>query len=81
MNALEMPDRSQALWVGTPLGQRPNAYGEVRQFLLPHSKLNVQYLTKFWELMKGANLEFAPVDVQIQLAFSEYTEGKVLIRF
>lgn len=76
MNALEMRDRYGALWVGTPPGQRPNAYGEVKQFALPHSKINVQYSTKFWELMKGSDLPFAPVDVQIQTTFAEYAKGR-----
>jgi hypothetical protein len=75
MNALEMRNTLNALWVGEAPGQKPNAYGEVRQFQLPNSKIVVQYSTKFWELMKGSDIAFVPVDVPVQMSFSDYTKG------
>lgn len=76
MNAIEMRDRWNALWVGAPPGQKPNSYGEVRRFSLPHSKIEVQYSTKFHELMKGFNLAFAPVDIAIKQTFADYQKGR-----
>lgn len=37
---------------------------------------DVQYSTKFWELMKGSDLPFAPVDIPVQAAFADYAQGR-----
>jgi len=76
MNMLEMRDRMNAILVGEPSGQKPNAYGEVRRFQLPHSKIEVQYSTKFWELMKDSDSPYLPVDIHVEPTFADYTQGR-----
>jgi C-terminal processing protease CtpA/Prc len=46
MAALDLERRFGALLVGEPTGGKPNAYGDIGRFELPHSKLVVQYSTK-----------------------------------
>ncbi len=48
MNAYQLRAAAGCRLVGEPTGGTPNGYGEVRQFRLPHSKLNVQYSTKLF---------------------------------
>jgi hypothetical protein len=50
MAALDLERRFGALLVGEPTGGKPNAYGDVRSFELPHSKLVVRYSTQWFEL-------------------------------
>lgn len=76
MNAFQMRSRYNAIWVGESPGQKPNAYGEVKKFTLPNSKLDVQYSTKFWEEIKGSNLPYLPVDVPVAQAFADYRTGR-----
>ncbi|MGH9902754.1 MAG: hypothetical protein ACRD68_13175, partial [Pyrinomonadaceae bacterium] len=75
-NAIEMRDLFGAIWVGAPPAQRPSAYGEVKVFQLPHSKIDVRYSTKFYGEIKGSNLSFVPVDIPVQAAFADYREGR-----
>jgi hypothetical protein len=49
MAALDLERRFGALLVGEPTGGKPNAYGQIRRFELPHSKLLVQYSTKLFK--------------------------------
>lgn len=58
MNAGELRAATNAKLVGTPTGGKPNSYGEVKTFTLPHSRLTVQYSTKFWR--RAANGEDPP---------------------
>lgn len=48
MNAYQLRSATACLLVGEPTGGSPNGYGEVRQFRLPHSRLNVQYSTRLF---------------------------------
>ncbi len=76
MNMLEMRDRMNAVLIGEPSGQKPNAYGEVRRFQLPHSKIEIQYSTKFWELMKNSDSPYLPVDIHVEPTFADYAQGR-----
>ena len=49
MNAYQLTNATKCLLVGEPTGGTPNGYGEVKQFRLPNSKLNVQYSTKLFK--------------------------------
>jgi hypothetical protein len=76
MNAIELRDQLNALWIGTPPGERPNNYGEVRKFELPHSKIEISYSTKYFELVKGSKLPYVPVDITVEPTFSDYEQGR-----
>lgn len=78
MNARELQFYTNAIWVGEPSGQKPNAYGEVREFVLPNSNLKVSYSTKFFELVKAEKRSFLPVDVPVERRFVDFTAGRDL---
>lgn len=76
MNAIELRDQFGGLWIGTPPGERPNNYGEVRKFELPNSKIEVSYSTKYFELVKDSKLPFVSVDISAEPIFDDYIEGR-----
>ena len=55
MAAIDFRNRLQAILVGEPPGERPNSYGEVRLLTLPNSRLDVQYSTRFFRMMKDSD--------------------------
>ena len=52
-NAMELEEKTQASTVGEPTGQKPNHYGEVKTFPLPHWGIDVYYSTTFWKRVDG----------------------------
>jgi C-terminal processing protease CtpA/Prc len=64
-----------ATLIGEPTGQKPNAYGEVRWFTLPHSQIIVHYSTKYWHTEPGDRPSLDP-DVLIEPTSAEYLAGK-----
>jgi hypothetical protein len=46
--AMDLKRRAHATLVGAPTGGKPNSYGEIQMFELPHSHLKVQYSTKLF---------------------------------
>ncbi|HET6164923.1 MAG TPA: hypothetical protein VFG37_14735 [Planctomycetota bacterium] len=75
MNALQMRAGYGALLVGEPTGGKPNAYGEVKSFELPHSKLLVQYSTQYFEQVPGDPASVEP-DVVAPLSWAHWSEGR-----
>lgn len=74
-NARTLKSITQAILIGEPTGQKPNAYGEVRGFQLPHSKLNVNHSTKFWKRMEGDPPTLEP-DLFVEPTWAEYAAGR-----
>lgn len=64
-----------AIVVGEPPGEKLNSYGEVRQLTLPNSRLNVQYSTKYFKLVKDDEAEFKP-DVLVRQTIGEWRAGR-----
>jgi hypothetical protein len=75
LNALRLKRETKAILVGEPTGQRPNSYGEVKAMTLPHSKLRVQYSTRYFKTMDGDPPALAP-DIQVELSSSDYVSGR-----
>jgi Peptidase family S41 len=75
LNALKLKRETKAILVGEPTGQRPNSYGEVKTMTLPHSKLRVQYSTKYFKTMDGDPPTLAP-DIQVERSSSDYVSGR-----
>lgn len=71
LNALEFKQTLRAILIGEPTGQKPNAYGEVRAFVLPNSRLPVRYSTKFWQTVPGDPASLEP-DVLIEPTSTDY---------
>ena len=65
MAALDLRDKLRAVLVGEPVGEKPNSYGEVRTFTLPHSQLEVQYTVKFFRLMPNGDPPTVSPDVLV----------------
>ncbi len=53
MGVVDLKQKAHAVLVGEPNGERPNHYGEVRQFKLPYSGLTVSYSTKNFREVPG----------------------------
>ena len=75
MNAIQMRAGYGALLVGEPTGGKPNAYGEVKGFELPHSKLLVQYSTKYFDQVPGDPASVEP-DLVAPLSWAHWSAGR-----
>jgi hypothetical protein len=76
MNARELQVYTKALLAGEPSGQKPNAFGEVKEFFLPNTNLKVRYSTKYHELVEGETKPFLPVDIMVERTFSDFVSGR-----
>jgi len=52
-NAIDFRDKTKAMLVGEPIGEKPNSWSENDEFVLPNSHLTVSYSTKFYEFAPG----------------------------
>lgn len=75
LNAMELKKRLGARLVGEPTSGKPNHYGEVKTFRLPHSKLLVQYSTKLFQRVAGDPKTLIP-DVQVPQRAVDLLAGK-----
>jgi hypothetical protein len=75
LNAITFKNTTRAILVGEPTGGKPNSFGEVKYFTLPHSGIMVNYTIKYFNTMPGDPLSLDP-DVIRQLSFAEYAAGK-----
>lgn len=75
LNALELKRRLGATLVGEPTSGKPNHYGEVKTFRLPHSKLLVQYSTKLFQRVEGNPKTLMP-DVRVSQRAADLLAGK-----
>lgn len=48
LNAIQLKNDLGAILVGEPTGGKPNHFGEVREFILPNSRLVVRYSIKYF---------------------------------
>src|SRR5262249_25597824 len=71
LHAARLKEKLGATLVGEPTGQKPNAYGEVRTFALPHSQILVRYSTKYWRTTAGDPPSLEP-DVLVRAAAAHY---------
>lgn len=77
LNALELQQRCGAVLVGTPTGQKPNAFGEVRTFKLPSSGIEIQYSTKeFRTAPAGTDPESMMPDIEIEASVQDFAAGR-----
>ena len=74
LNALDFFEYCGARLIGEPTSGRPNHFGEVKTFQLPHSKAIVSYSTKYFQKVEGDPPTIEP-DVRIELSFSEFQQG------
>ena len=75
LNTWRLQKAFKATVAGEPSAQRPNTYGDVRNFLLPNSKLRVEYCTKYFHIVPG-DPESLAVDMPVELAARDYFAGR-----
>jgi hypothetical protein len=73
-NAAQFRERTAALLVGEPIGERPNSYQEPREMRLPNSHLVVRYSTRYYSFVpEGENL-IRP-DQEVVTSWNDYKDG------
>jgi len=75
LNAVSLHKDLHAVLIGEPTGQKPNAYGEVKTFKLPHSQIEVRYSTKFWQTEDGDRPSMEP-DVRVEPSSADFLAGR-----
>lgn len=75
LNAITLQSRTRAILVGEATGGKPNAYGEVRNFTLPHSGLTVNYSTKFFRLVASDPPALMP-NVFVEYPWAAFQAGR-----
>jgi len=69
-------DGLQAILVGEPTGNKPNHYGQASLFELPNSKLEVQYSTKHFQLVKADDPPAFYPDVPVAVSLQDFLAGR-----
>jgi hypothetical protein len=72
--AYEFRTRTSATLLGEPPAQRPNTFGNMRSFELPHSRMTVTYSTRWFDLVEGKSDTFEP-DVRTPLTPAMIVNG------
>jgi hypothetical protein len=60
LNAIDLHEQLKATLVGEPTGGSLNSYGEVGHFVLPNSKIQINYTTKYFEKKNAAPTALKP---------------------
>lgn len=75
LNAIDFSRLTNATFYGEPTGGKPNHYGEVRLFTLPHSGIAVQSSTRLFQIVPGDPESFFP-NVRVELSSADYFSGR-----
>lgn len=70
--AAEFKNRTNATFCGEPTGGSLRHYGDVRNFKLPNSKLEIRYSTKYFD--KGPGDSLVP-ECKVDYSIKDYVEG------
>ena len=76
MNAVSITDQTKATLIGSPTGGKPNHFGNVRTFVLPNSRLTVQYSTAWYTLIPGRDPASLEPDVAVPMTSADYFSGR-----
>lgn len=75
INAMDFKEVLGAIVVGEPTSGTPNHFGEVRQFVLPSSRLRVGYSTKRFGDPAAPSVPLQP-DLVAEMSFADYSSGR-----
>ena len=75
-NAIELRRELHATLVGEATGERPNGYGEVKWFRLPHARLFVQYSTRYQRMVKDGDPSALEPDVRAARTLEDALAGR-----
>lgn len=73
--ALDLRSECHAVLIGEPTGAKPNAYGDMRSFRLPNSRVEVTYSTKYFRLIKDGDPEALYPDVAVTCSLEDFVSG------
>jgi hypothetical protein len=76
MNAVELRRDLHAILIGEPSGSAPNEYGEIKNFVLPNSKIEITYATKYFRLLKDSNPSAVYPDVTVYRSTEDFLTGR-----
>lgn len=76
LNAKELRDRCGAVLLGEPTGQKPNALGEVRSFVLPGTGVIVRYSTRRFITEPDADPPSMMPDVPVEATAADHFAGR-----
>jgi hypothetical protein len=74
--AIVLKQDLKAILVGEAPGEKPNSYGEVRQLTLPHSRLVIQYSTKFFRMTGSSDRPTYEPDVVVRRSIADALAGR-----
>lgn len=78
MNAIELKNLCGATLIGSPTGGKPNAYGEIQSFTLPHSGITVTYCTKLFKRWPE-DVDAVPADVEVEMTWADFVAGRDVV--
>ncbi len=74
INTVDFMNLAEVVTVGEETGGRPNHFGEVKRFVLPESKLVVNYSTKYFSLLEEDVPSLMP-QLVAPISFEDYMHG------
>jgi C-terminal processing protease CtpA/Prc len=74
--AVDFRDDLHAILIGEPSGEKPNSYGEIKYLTLPNSKVEVQYSTKFFTIIKNGDPTTFDPDVSVPHSLADALAGR-----
>jgi hypothetical protein len=70
--AIDLKREAGAILVGESTGGKPNSYGEMPSFRLPHSQLVVTYCVKYFRLLQDADPPSLHPDLPAAIALTDF---------
>jgi len=74
INTVDLMECGKVVLVGEETSGRPNHFGEVQRFVLPESKLIVNYSTTYFSLLEGDPPSIEP-DLPAPIDYDQYING------
>lgn len=75
INSIQLKQSLGSILVGSQTGGNVNGYGEVKSFRLPNTPIEVQYSTKYFELIKGYEKDYLYPDIEVEQSFENRLNG------
>jgi hypothetical protein len=74
-NAAQFRERTKAMLVGQPIGEKPNSYQEARDMSLPNSHWTIHYSVRFYRFTRGKENLIRP-DKEVPETWDDYRAGR-----
>ncbi len=72
----KMELNTRAIFIGQPTGAHPNHYGDGRTMTLPHSKIQLNYSSAYWQnTFFGDNRDSNHPDIFVEVSSKDYWKG------